>query len=334
MAATDFKDYYSILGVSRSAEADEIKKAFRRLARQYHPDLNPGDKAAEARFKEINEAYEVLSDPDKRGKYDKFGQYWKHMGQSGTTSWPGAGAGSSSFEDFEFSRFNNFDEFINELLGRYTSGGGAGYSSYQTPGASAYRNSTRGFNDFGFGSEGPSRAQNLDRDVNLTLTLAEAFHGTEKRLNMGGEMVDVRIPPGIKAGNKVRLKGKGYQYGSQRGDLYLLVALQPHAFFQLEGENLSCEVPITPDEAALGAQIQVPTPDGSVTVNVPAGIRSGQSLRLKGKGWPTKSGRGDQMVRVVITVPKSLSSIERELYEKIRANRTANPRSTLQDLKL
>lgn len=328
MATTDFKDYYSVLGVDRSASAEEIKKAFRRLARQYHPDMNPGNAVAEARFKEVSEAYEVLSDQEKRQKYDQFGKYWKQMGQSsgGSTGWPGGGMG---FDDVEFGRFNNFEEFINDLLGRFNTpgaGGSSGYSSYRQPSGSGF-----GFNDFASGAGGRA-AQALDREANLTLSFAEAFRGVEKRLSVAGETITVRIPAGVKTGKKVRLRGKGQPHPyttSQRGDLYLVIELQNHPFFTLEDDNLLCEVPITPDEAVLGAQIEVPTPDGMVKVNVPAGVRSGQSLRLRGKGWPHKDGRGDQMVKLVITPPKTLSTQEQEYYERLRDIRSYDPRSTL-----
>ncbi|MFZ9736483.1 MAG: DnaJ C-terminal domain-containing protein [Prochlorotrichaceae cyanobacterium] len=324
MAATDFKDYYEILGVARSADADEIKKSFRRLARQYHPDLNPNNKTAETRFKEINEAYEVLSDADKRRKYDQFGQYWKQMGQ------PGTGAPRGGVEDFGFSDFTSFEEFINELLGR-NAGSAYGYR----PGAT----SSSGFGGFG-GFNPPGTASpnstTLDRETNLTLTFAEAFHGVQKRLNVGGETIEVKIPAGVRPGSRVRLKGKGqmHPYQSVRGDLYLVIDLKPHDFFQLEEDNLLCEVPIAPDEAVLGTTIEVPTPDGAVSVQVPPGVRSGQSLRLRGKGWPKKGKRGDQMVKISITPPKSLTDAERKAYEKVRSIRNYNPRAALQSVKL
>ena len=329
MAATDFKDYYSILGVSKTASPDDIKKAFRKLARQYHPDVNPGNKQAEARFKEVSEAYEVLSDVDKRKKYDQFGQYWKQAGQG----FPG-GAGVD-MGGFDFSQYGSFDDFINELLGRF--GGpspGAGRRSY-----SSYRTTTGapgGFGgDFGFQDVGTSRTQ--DSEAIISLSFSEAFHGVQKSLRLGQELIDVRIPAGAKTGSKLRVRGKGplNPLTKQRGDLYLKVELQPHSFFQFEGDNLVCEIPITPDEATLGAAIDVPTPDGSVNVKLPAGVRSGQSLRLRGKGWPQpKDGRGDQFVKVAIVPPKDLSSQEREYYEKIRAIRTYDPRSHLQRVKL
>jgi curved DNA-binding protein len=327
MAATDFKDYYAVLGVNKTANADEIKRAYRKLARKYHPDMNPGDKAAEAQFKEVNEAYEVLSDPDKRKKYDQFGQYWK---QAGTWS-PGA---SPDMGGFDFSQYGSFDEFINELLGRF--GGGAGapggrqraYSYRTTP-----TGGPGGFGGFGdySGFDNQHGTAGLDLESTLTLNFAEAFHGVQQRLSVGSEVITVRIPPGAKPGSRIRVKGKGQvnPYNQQRGDLYLKIDVKPHNFFQFEGDNLLCELPIAPDEAVLGASVEVPTPDGSVTMNIPAGIRSGQTLRLRGKGWPKKDGRGDQLVRVVIVPPKELNSTERDYYEKIRAARSFDPRSNL-----
>lgn len=337
MAATDFKDYYAILGVSKTASPEEIKQAFRKLARKYHPDVNPGNKQAEARFKEINEAYEVLSDPDKRSKYDQFGQYWKQVGQG----FPGGGVGFDT-GGFDFSQYSSFDDFINELLGRFAGGTRGGRKTY------TYRTSTAGgatgappggfggFGDFGFQDMGTAGATQ-DSEATISLTFSEAFHGVQKRFNLGSETIDVRIPPGAKPGTRLRVRGKGQinPFTQQRGDLYLKVELQPHPFFQFEGDNLVCEVPITPDEAVLGASVEVPTPDGSVKVKLPAGVRSGQTLRLRGKGWPQpKGGRGDQLVKIAIAPPREISSQEREYYEKIRAIRTYNPRSHLQNIRL
>ncbi|MEA5513258.1 DnaJ C-terminal domain-containing protein [Nodularia sp. UHCC 0506] len=333
MAATDFKDYYAILGISKTASPEEIKQAFRKLARKYHPDVNPNNKQAEATFKEVNEAYEVLSDVDKRKKYDQFGQYWKQAGEG----FPSGGAGVD-MGGFDFSQYGSFDEFVNELLGRFggpSPRGAGGRQSY------SYRTSTGrpsgygGFNDFGgFQDVGTGAAQ--DTEAAIALTLTEAFAGVKKRFSLGNETIEVSIPSGAKTGTRLRVRGKG-QFNpmtQQRGDLYLKVELQPHSFFQFEGDNLVCEVPITPDEATLGASIDVPTPDGSVNVKLPAGVRSGQSLRLRGKGWPlTKGGRSDQFVKVAIVPPKDLSPQEREYYEKIRAIRTYNPRSHLQQFK-
>jgi len=332
MPATDFKDYYAILGVNKNAEEAEIKKVYRRLARQYHPDMNPGNREAEAKFKEINEAYEVLSDPEKRKKYDQFGQYWQQVGEGGVPN----GAGTSGF-DFDFSQYGSFDDFINELLGQFGGFGAApgGQRTYtyrtQTGGPTGFS----GFSDFPGFSQVPGRSG--DTEAAITLTLSEAFKGVEKRLSLGNETMTVRIPPGAKPGSRIRVKGKGQlnPYTRERGDLYLVVEVQPHPFFKFEGDNLVCEIPITPDEAVLGAQIDVPTPEGVVKLNVPAGIRSGQSLRLRGKGWPRpKDGRGDQIVQIQIVPPKALSAVEREYYEKIRAACSFNPRSHLQGIRL
>ena len=323
MAATGFKDYYAVLGVGRTAGVDEIKQSFRKLARKYHPDVNPGDKNAEARFKEVSEAYEVLSDPEKRKKYDQFGQYWQQAERSGA----GAGYGTpADFGGFDFSNYGSFDEFINELLGRFGgSTGGPRTRSYSYGGPG-------GFGGPGMGFDSTAAAQSFDQEANISLTFSEAFHGAQKRLRIGNEEVEVRLPPGAKQGSKVRLKGKGQlnPYSKQRGDVYLVVQLTPHGLFKFEGDNLVCDLPITPDEAVLGGRIDVPTPDGTVTMNLPAGVKSGQTLRLRGKGWPNPKGiRGDQLVTVVITPPTHLSDDLRQLYERIRDLRTDNPRQAL-----
>jgi curved DNA-binding protein len=326
----DYKDYYATLGVNKNASADEIKKAFRKLAVKYHPDRNPDNKEAEERFKELSEAYEVLSDKEKRQKYDQFGQYWQQAGQGG---WPGAGTGTNvDMSGFDFSQYGNFDEFINELLGRFSTPGGPRTGNY---GYGTSTGTAPGYTNYnsGFGSQAPAP----NREATINLTFSEAFRGVQKRLNLGNEIIEVRIPPGAKNGSRIRVKGKGGSspYSQNRGDLYLNVKLTPHSFFNFEEDNLVCEVPITPDEAVLGTTIDVPTPDGMVTVKVPPGIRSGQSLRLRGKGWISpKSGRGDQFVKVVIETPQTLSDTERDYYEKIRASRTDNPRSHLQNMSL
>ena len=336
MAATDYKDYYAILGLTKSATADEIKKAYRRLARKYHPDMNPGDKTAEARFKEINEAYEVLSDPQNRKKYDQFGQYWNQAGSSG--GWPPGGGTAVDFNNLDFSQFSSFDEFINTLLGRSgggtRAGGGRRSYSYRT-GTGRTTGFGGGYEDFSSNySRSTSKSSSLDQEVTISLSLSEAFRGVKKQVG-GGE---VSIPAGVKSGSKIRVRGQGQvdPYTQQRGDLYLKIEIAPHPFFQFDGDNLICEVPVAPDELVLGGAIEVPTPDGLVTMNIPAGIRSGQTLRLRGKGWlqPKGGGRTDQLVKVVVVPPKDLGAIEREYYEKIRANRTVDPRSDLQQIKL
>ena len=284
----------------------------------------------------------MLSDPEKRQKYDQFGQYWKQAEQG----WPSGGGRSSNvnvgFEDFEFGKYNTFDEFINDLLGRFgtTSPGSqtGTRQSYSYSTSSRRSSGFSGFDDFGTTTGFDSTTGTAsDREAAIALTLSEAFHGVQKRLDLGNETIEVRIPPGAKPGTRVRVRGKGAvnPLNQQRGDLYLKVEIQPHSFFKFDGDNLVCEMPITPDEAVLGTAIDIPTPDGNVKLNVPAGIRSGQSLRLRGKGWTQpQGGRTDLLVKIAIVPPKELSSVEREYYEKIRQVRTFNPRSHLQQVRL
>ena len=335
MAATDFKDYYKILGVSKTATSGEIKKTYRKLARKYHPGLNPGDKSAEAHFKEINEAYEVLSDSEKRTKYDQFGQYWQQAAAG--TSPSGAGVGTGGFD---YSQYGNFDDFINELLGRFggaAAGGPTGGKRVYT-----YRTSapgTGGFGGFegGFGGSGMGDIPAADIEAAIILTFSEAFYGTQKRFQLGNENVNVRIPPGAKPGSRIRIKGKGQisPFSQQRGDLYLTIDLQPHPLFKFQGDNITCEIPIAPEEAALGAEIKIPTPEGSVTMKIPPGIDSGQSLRLRGQGWRGPKGkRSDQMVKLKIVTPKELTSLEREFYEKLRQASSFNPRRSIEEVRL
>ena len=332
MAATDFKDYYQILGVNKNATQEDIKKAFRKLARKYHPDVNQGNKEAEARFKEVNEAYEVLSDPEKRQKYDQFGQYWKQVGQG----FPGGGARGVDMNGFDFSQYGSFDDFINELLGRFAGGNRGGRQSYSYRTSTGGGSSSGGFNDYG-GFQDMGGGAVKDSEATISLTFAEAFNGVQKRFNLGNETIDVRIPAGAKPGSRLRVRGKGpvNSLTKKRGDLYLVVELANHPFFKFDGDNLVCEVQITPDEAVLGATIEVPTPDGMVDVKLPAGVRAGQSLRLRGKGWRKPKGeRSDQLVKIAIATPKDISPQEREYYEKIRDIRTFNPRSNLQQFRL
>lgn len=334
VAATDFKDYYEILGVSKNATPEDIKKAYRKLARKYHPDLNPNDKQAEARFKEINEANEVLSDPEKRQKYDQYGQYWQ---QAATGAPPPRGAGT---QGYDFSQYGNFNDFIDELLG------GLGRSGGRTKQRTANYRSTRrpeGFReyaDFGYGEDPFSRFTDVpaqDTEAAIALTFSEAFHGTQKRLQIDGETITVRIPPGVKSGSRIRVKGKGQMspFSQQRADLYLTIELLPHPFFKFEGDNLACELPVSPEEAVLGAQIDVPTPDGKVTMTIPAGVDSGQALRLRGKGWrDPKGNRTALIVRLKIVTPKDLSPQERECYEKLRQVSSFNSRQGLTEVRL
>ncbi|MCX5935313.1 MAG: J domain-containing protein [Pseudanabaena sp. LacPavin_0818_WC45_MAG_42_6] len=292
-AKTDFKDYYSVLGVSRTATPEEIKRAYRKIARKHHPDLNPGDKDAEAKFKDLNEANEVLSDPEKREKYDRFGQHWNQPNYTEAPPPREANAGNG------FDQYGDFDSFINDLLGR-----------------SQRRSSSDGFR---------SQAPAPDTEAAIALTFSEAFHGVQKRLQLDSDTINVRIPAGATTGSRIRLKGKGRPspFSQQRGDLYLTIELLPHSFFHFEGDRFLCNVPISPDEAVLGAEINVPTPDGSVT------------MKVRGKGWTLpKGGRGDLFAKLQIVTPQDLNEIEQECYEKIQANTSFDPRDRLKEIKL
>jgi curved DNA-binding protein len=317
MSVNGYRDYFSILGVERSADADAVKKAFRRLVRQYHPDVNPGDPAAEARFKEISEAYEVLSDPDKRRRYEQFGQYWNQ------------GSGGGAGVDVDFSRYGNFDEFINDLLGRFGGGGAGAPAGFGGPGGFGFGSGFPGGFGSGFGTAGRAAAPlDLDAEVKINLSFSEAYHGCERTLAVNEERVQVRIPAGVKDGSRLRLKGKGnLQPGTgRRGDLYLNLRLQPHPIWRLDGDQLRAELPLSLDELALGGEVRVATPDGEAMVQVPAGITLGRSLRLKGKGWPLASGRGDLLLTPSLKLPQTLSDEERRLLEQLRQARSINPR--------
>ena len=304
MSVNGYRDYFKVLGVDRGADADTIKRAFRKLARQHHPDVNPGDKNAEARFKEVSEAYEVLSDPDKRRRYEQFGQYWNQMG--------GPGSGGAPGFDVDFGRYGNFDDFINDLLGRFAGGGGSGGFGFGTgfPGGFA-----------GAAAPGRSPAANLDAEATISLSFADAFRGCERTLSVNDERVQVRIPAGVKNGSRLRLRGKGnLQPGTgRRGDLYLNLQLQPHPIWRLDGDQLRAELPLSLDELALGGEVVVATPDGEATVQVPPGLNPGRSLRLKGKGVQAKTGAGDLYAVLRVEAPKTLSDEDRAALERMKS---------------
>ena len=309
MAGSGYKDYFQVLGVDRSVDADGIKRAFRKLARQYHPDVNPGDASAEARFKEISEAYEVLSDADKRRRYEQFGQYWNQAG--------GMGGGAPGM-DVDFGRYGNFDDFINDLLGRFGGPGGSpGFQGGGFPGGG-----------FSRGAQASQSPVNLDAEASVGVSFTEAYRGGERTLSVNNERVQVRIPAGVKNGSRLRLKGKGnLQPGTgRRGDLYLNLSIKPHAIWRLDGDQLRADLPVSFDELALGGMVTVMTPDGEAQVSIPPGTPPGRSLRLKNKGWPLKAGRGDLLLTLTLELPASWSSEEQQLLEQLRVQRSSNPR--------
>jgi curved DNA-binding protein len=315
----EYKDYYNILGVDRSADEKEIKQAFRRLARQWHPDANPHDERAEERFKEINEAHEVLSDPDKRAKYDRLGHSWKQWqhggGDPGQFDWsqwftgaPGRGRvrWSGDLGDlFGGSGGDAFSDFFNAIFG----------------GASA----TRTQDIFGRGATGrayQSASQGQDVEVEAVITLPEALNGTSRVLERDGRRIRVTIPPGVKTGSRVRVSGMGRPGRSDgvNGDLYLNITVEPHPVFERDGDDLRCNVAVDLHTAVLGGRVRVPTLNGDVSLKIPAGTQGGQTIRLRGKGMadPRRPDqRGDILATVEIHVPKELSSRERELFEEL-----------------
>jgi len=374
-------DYYATLGVNRNAKPEEIRKAYRRLARKYHPDLNPGDKAAEERFKQIQEAYDILSDPKKKQMYDQFGFYSPNVS-------PGAGEGPRQGPTMDFGGFDFSDFFTQATGGRASAGASSSFRDI--------------FNQF-FGraarqQEAPEPGTDLE--YALDIDFWQAIRGTQVKLNVtrleqcpacggtgraggatavcpeckgsgqvtqmagamrfsltcprcGGqgrlknacnqchgdgrysrtETVEVRIPPGVQTGDRLRVAGKGNSGtgGAPPGDLYITVRVQPHPFFRREGDNIVIQVPVTVSEAALGAKIEVPTIDGRALLKVPMGTQNGQKFRLREKGvFNSRKGvRGDQIVEVVVQAPKVRDERTKELLRELAALNPEDPRAEI-----
>ncbi|MET4002308.1 MULTISPECIES: DnaJ C-terminal domain-containing protein [Arthrobacter] len=308
MASQDWveKDFYKILGVSKDASEAEIKKAYRKLARKYHPDTNSGDPQAEKTFKDVSEAYSVLSSKEDREQYDAI----RAMGGGARFSAGGAGHSGGGFEDVFGDLF----------------GGGRGAPRGNPRGNPGFGGSglPPEFADLfggGFGGGGgfqPTPTKGADRTASTSISFGGSIHGTKIALREpNGEVIDVRIPAGIKDGQKVRVKGKGQQGAAGPGDLMVTVNVKAHEFFQRDGNNIRIHVPVTFPEAALGADISVPTLTGdTVRVRVPAGTPSGRTLRVKGAGVKTKKGDGDLLVTIDVAVPQKLS---KEAEEAVRA---------------
>jgi len=323
-------DYYKILGIPRSAKGDDIKKAYRRLARRHHPDVNPGDADSEERFKRISEAFEILSDPKKREFYDRFGYY---------SDQPAAGAAPSA-AGFDFSNFGagNFRDILSDLFNNLK--GDASRASHQS-------------------------ARGADIESPLTLTFEEAMAGATKKievergekcftcngLGVGAdraacaickgkgvfltrESVSVKMPAGVETGSRVRVPGKGHgaSPGNSAGDLYIIANVGSHPYFKRQGDNIYCTVPITVPEAALGAKIEVPTVDGRALLRIPPGTQSGQKFRLRERGAPSlraRGMRGDQFVEVKITLPKVISEETKDLLQRFARHNPENPRAEM-----
>ena len=291
-----YTDYYEVLGVPRDADPDAIRRAYRKLARKYHPDLN-ADPEAEERFKELGEAYEVLSDVDKRARYDRLGAQWREAERE---------APEESFEDF----------FADQ---------GFGDGTHVEFGEDLFEAL---FGSRGGRTGGPLRGR--DREALLELSLEDALAGGRRRLTLDGRDVNVNFPAGVRDGQLIRLAGQGGEGrdGGPPGDLFLRVALKPHPRFRRRGDHdLDVDLPVTPSDAALGATVAVETPTGSARIRVPAGSSSGRRLRLRGRGFPKRGGGGGDLHAIVkIVVPKALSDRERELYEQLAESSSVDPR--------
>jgi molecular chaperone DnaJ len=323
------KDYYQILGVSRNASEKEIKQAYRRLARKYHPDINPGDKSAETKFKEINAAYEVLSDPEKRRKYDQFGEQWEYADQFAKAGgkervrWDFGRGGTS----FEYGDLSGFGDIFSSLFG-----------------------------DSGTGPRmrrGPRRGQDIESPIEVTLE--EAYHGSARLMQLqteepctacggtgrvgnrvcticngaGGKIIpkrlEVKIPAGVRDGSRIRIAGEGGPglAGGSKGDLYLVVKVLPHKLFERKGDDLYTEVSVPLSTAILGGEVRLPTLNGSLSLKIPPETQNGKVFRLAGKGMPQLGNNryGNMLAKVKVVLPTSLTEEEKKLFERLRSLR-------------
>jgi curved DNA-binding protein len=323
-------DFYKTLGVSRNASADEIRKAYKKLARKYHPDVRPGDKDAADQFKKVQQAYSVLGDAEKRVQYDRYGHAFNGGGHSGSyrTAWAAGPDGTHAVD-------------LSDLFNQFFGGGGEGFRGgaagfERTP----FQGGGRSARPEGFGQGesfgGERKGEDISFDVTVPFQVAAegGSHGLQIRRGEQTERINVKIPAGVEDGSVIRLAGQGQpgSSGGTAGDLLLTIHVSPHPYFHREGSNLLVDVPITPSEAALGTKVEVPTlSEGHVTVTVPPGTSSGTKLRLKGKGVPnpkTKE-RGDQYVIVKIVLPRQTSDAAKKLYQDLANVEPANPRSGL-----
>ncbi len=296
-----YKDYYKILGIEKNADKDEISRAYRKLARKYHPDLNPGNAQAEEKFKDVTEAYEVLKDDEKRKLYDQLGPDWQQSGAfSGRNPFEGRGSYTFDRQAFDGSQFSDFFETL-------------------------FGNGRGGFRGDPFADLRTRHQAGRDMEVEVQITLEDAVHGNTRSISLhtgeGMKNFTVAIPAGVADGARLRLAGQGYAApsGGPRGDLYLRIRFGRHPLFQVDGKDITYEAELTPWQAVLGAKIVIPTLDGSVELTIPAGTSSGRRMRLRGRGLGPATARGDLYVRIGIRVPSHLTDRQRELWKALAA---------------
>ena len=291
-----YKDYYDILGVPKTASQQDIRAAFRKLAAKHHPDRNPDDPNAEEKFKEINEAYTVLADEEKRKMYDRFGTA-DGMPSGYPGGFPGGFPGGAPGG---FSTNGDFSDFFQTLFGNGGFSGGNPFEGFQTS----------------------SRSRPNDVRGELNVSLEQAFYGTTTMISVDGKRIEVSVPKGVSGGAKLRLRGQA----PSGGDIYLTVKLERHAIFALDGDNVRVTIDVPDYIAALGGSVRVPTLEGDVDMSLPASTQAGRTVRLRGQGWPKRDGtRGDELAEVRIVIPNNVSDAQRELYEKLRTLAEAPP---------
>ena len=304
MELNGFKDYFKILGISRNATDKEIKSAFRKLARRFHPDLHPNDENAESEFKEINEAYEILSDQEKKKSYEQYLSYWvtNRVGNSRDFN--------KKNNDKNFNEHFNFDDLLSDLIGKFSEVGQEISSNIS--------------------SETNSQSLNLDAEFDLQITFSEAFNGTKKNLLVNDERIEVEIPKGIQTGSKICIKNKGnIQTGKgKRGDLLIEVSVKSHPVWKVKGLDIYADLPISLDELALGAKISVATPKGDTYLLIPSRSLPEQKLKLEGQGFQNLDSQGDLFFTIKLKLPKKWSDEEMGLLEKLRSVRIDEPRSS------
>lgn len=321
--ATTVKDYYKILGVSKNATKEEIKKAYRSLARKYHPDLNPDNKESEEKFKELQEAHEVLSDEEKRKTYDMFGSAEFRPG--GRTTWKRAGdTGGQPYEySYSSNDFTGFEDIFKDIFG-FTGEGRPGRSR-----GDAFRDIFTTVT-----KERAARGRDLEYQIEIDFDTAikggvrDLSISRQKQDTVETEKLSVRIPAGVDNGSRIRVQGKG-EGGGTKGDLYLRVKVKPHPIYRRKGDDIYLEVPVTVYEAALGKKIEIPTIDGTAELTIPPGVQSGTKLRLKGKGvtnLKTKA-RGDQYIEIKVVMPDKIDEDDRKRFEELEKSHPYNPRT-------